>query len=114
VDFGYGYGNLQPQHQQQQQQQQRAVNASRMKLAERAEAQIAQLGSLFQQMASLVVEQSETIQRIEDDVENGLVDTKEGHRHLTDYYERSKGNRGVILKVFALLAFFILLFLWWF
>ena len=65
-------------------------------------------------MAALVVEQSETISRIEDDVENGLVDTKEGHKHLLDYYERSKGNRSMILKIFALLAFFVILFLWFF
>ena len=59
------------------------------------------------------MEQSETIARIEDDVESGLTDTKEGHKHLTEYYERSKGNRGMIIKVFFLLAFFILLFMWW-
>lgn len=95
-------------------QHQSSRSTSRLKLAERAEAQIAQMGALFQQMASLVVEQSETISRIEDDVENGLVDTKEGHRHLNEYYERSKGNRGMILKIFALLVFFIVLFVWWF
>jgi len=101
--------------QQQQQQQLHAPaqrNTARVRLAERAEAQIAQMGALFQQMAALVVEQSETISRIEDDVENGLVDTKEGHKHLLDYYERSKGNRSMILKIFALLAFFVILFLW--
>ena len=99
---------------QMQQQAPQQKSLTRFKLAEKAEAQIAQMGQLFQQMASLVVEQSETISRIEDDVENGLTDTKEGHRHLTDYYERTKGNRGMIVKVFCLLAFFILLFCWFF
>lgn len=89
-------------------------SSMRLKVAQRAEAQIAQMGALFQQMASLVVEQSETISRIEDDVENGLVDTKEGHKHLVKYYELSKSNRSMILKVFALLVFFVLLFCWFF
>jgi len=111
---GGGVGVAAITHQQQQLNAPAQRNTARVRLAERAEAQIAQMGALFQQMAALVVEQSETISRIEDDVENGLVDTKEGHKHLTDYYERSKGNRSMILKIFALLAFFVILFLWFF
>lgn len=109
-----GFMQQEQQHHVQQLQQQPAHQKSQMrfKLAEKAEAQIAQMGQLFQQMASLVVEQSETISRIEDDVENGLVDTKEGHKHLTDYHELSKGNRGMIIKIFLLLVAFILLFCW--
>eukprot|EP00981_Chlorochromonas_danica_P001811 scaffold385_cov182-Ochromonas_danica.AAC.10 len=71
-------GDLQ---QQQQQQQQRYVRKDdfRLRAAEKVESSIRQMGELFSQMASLVAEQGETISRIEDDVEEGLINTKEAH-----------------------------------
>jgi len=86
---------------------------SRLKKAQKIEASIAQMGQLFTQMASLVMEQSETIARIEDDVEEGLVDTKAAHESMTSLNEVTKGNRAMIFKVFAILIFFIFLFLVW-
>jgi syntaxin 5 len=71
------------------------------------------MGQLFAQMATLVSEQSEVITRIEDDVEAGLQDTLEAQGHLQTVYEITKGNRGLILKIFALLVVFIFLFLVW-
>ena len=71
------------------------------------------MGRLFSQMATLVLEQSETLSRIEDDVEIGLSDTKEAHVSMTNLYEITKGNRGMIIKIFLLLIFFIFLFLVW-
>ena len=50
---------------------------TRLKAAEKVEGSIAQMGQLFSQMATLVQEQSETISRIEDDVESGLENTVE-------------------------------------
>jgi t-SNARE complex subunit (syntaxin) len=72
-----------------------------------------QMGQLFAQMATLVSEQSEVIQRIEDDVESGLVDTLEAQGHIQQVYDITKGNRSMILKIFALLVVFIFLFLVW-
>ena len=59
------------------------------------------------------MEQSETIARIEDDVEVGLTETQEAHKSMERFYEITKGNRGMIIKIFALLIFFIFLFLVW-
>lgn len=86
---------------------------SRLKSAEQVEKSIAQMGYLFSQMATLVMEQSETIARIEDDVEVGLEDTKDAHASMEQFYEISKGNRSIIIKVFLLLVFFLFLFLVW-
>ena len=72
------------------------------------------MGKLFIQMASLVKEQSATITRIEDDVESGLQDTNEAHESMMKLYDITKGNRSMILKIFALLIFFIFLFLYYF
>tara|TARA_B110000090_G_C12946560_1_gene279448 strand:- start:131 stop:349 length:219 start_codon:yes stop_codon:yes gene_type:complete len=60
-----------------------------------------------------VLEQGEQLANIEDDVENGLDETKMAHKEMEYFQEISKGNRGVILKIFALLIFFAVLFLWW-
>jgi syntaxin 5 len=89
--------------------------SSRMRVqgAEKVEKAIHQMGHLFTQMATLVMEQSETLARIEDDVEIGLTDTKEGHTSMENLYEITKGNRSMIFKIFILLIFFIFLFLVW-
>jgi hypothetical protein len=100
-------------HMMEQTQLERTRNDSRLQNAEKVEAAIAQMGRLFSQMASLVLEQSETLARIEDDVEIGLTDTQEAHKSMERFYEITKGNRGMIIKIFALLVFFILVFLVW-
>jgi len=61
----------QPAFLQQSQIQQPMTSRDRLKGAQKVEATIAQMGQLFTQMASLVLEQGETITRIEDDVEIG-------------------------------------------
>jgi syntaxin 5 len=71
------------------------------------------MGQLFSQMATLVSEQSEVIARIEDDVETGLVDTVEASESMDKFYAITKGNRGMIFKIFALLIFFVFLFMVW-
>ena len=63
-------------------------------------------------MSTLVLQQSEVITRIEDDVEAGHAETSEAHESMVYFYEITKGNRALILKVFALLVFFIILFLY--
>ncbi len=71
------------------------------------------MGQLFLQMANLVKEQSSVINRIEDDVEVGLQDTTEAHDSIIRLYDITKGNRSLIFKIFALLIFFMFLFLVW-
>lgn len=74
---------------------------------------VRQMGQLFAQMATLVSEQGETLARIEDDVEAGLQETLQAQGHLQTVFDITKGNRGLILKIFGLLVFFIFLFLVW-
>lgn len=64
-------------------------------------------------MATLVMEQSETISRIEDDIEVGLQETEKAHTYMEKFYEISKGNRSMIIKIFLLLIILIFLFLVW-
>lgn len=57
--------------------------------------------------------QSETISRIEDDVEIGWTETQEAHKSMTYVYELTKNNRKLIFQIFGLLMFFTLVFLVW-
>ena len=84
----------------------------RLKKAEQVEAAIAQMGSLFSQVAFMVFEQGEVLTRIEDDVENGLEEVKAGHAQMERFYELSKGSRGTILILSGVMAVFIIFFLY--
>jgi t-SNARE complex subunit (syntaxin) len=71
------------------------------------------MGELFSKMANLVMEQSEKIANIEDDVESGLDNTLQAEQHVHTAYEITKGNRSVIIKIFAILLVCIVIFLYW-
>lgn len=85
---------------------------SRLKGAEKVEAALAQMGSLFSQVASMVVEQGEVLTRIEDDMENGLEEVKLGHQQMEKFWEISKQGRGVILTLVAVTVLFVVFFLY--
>lgn len=63
-------------------------------------------------MANLVMAQGETVTRIEDDVESGLMETKEAHKSMESFYEITKGNRSMILKIFAIMIFFTFVYVY--
>lgn len=62
----------------------------------------------FTKMSSLISQQGEVLERIEDDVEAAAGDIDAGHDELVKVYGMTKGNRGLILKVFGILIFLIL------
>ncbi|KAK1758339.1 integral membrane protein sed5 [Echria macrotheca] len=76
---------------------------------EAIEATINELGSIFGQLASMVSEQSEMIQRIDANTED-VVDNVEGaQKELLKYWGRVSGNRWLIAKMFGVLMIFFLL-----
>jgi len=86
----------------------RRETAARLEQARNAERTLANLGTVFSKMADLVVSQGETIEKVEDDVEAARVDVNAGHDEIQKLYGITKGNRGLILKVFGILIFFII------
>ena len=42
-----------------------------------------------------------------DDVENAYMDINDGQNELVKVYGMTKGNRGLIIKIFCILLFFI-------
>jgi syntaxin 5 len=70
---------------------------------EAIERTINELGGIFGQLATMVSEQSEMIQRIDANTED-VVDNVEGaQRELMKYWTRMSGNRWLIAKMFGVL-----------
>ncbi|KAI9904424.1 hypothetical protein N3K66_000953 [Trichothecium roseum] len=76
---------------------------------EAIESTINELGGIFGQLAQMVSEQSEMIQRIDANTED-VVDNVEGaQRELLKYWSRVSSNRWLIAKMFGVLMIFFLL-----
>ncbi|KAN0074162.1 t-SNARE [Elaphomyces granulatus] len=76
---------------------------------EAIERTINELGGIFGQLAAMVSEQSEMIQRIDANTED-VVDNVEGaQRELMKYWSRMSGNRWLVAKMFGVLMIFFLL-----
>jgi syntaxin 5 len=75
---------------------------------EAIEKTIGELGSIFGQLATMVSEQSDMIQRIDANTED-VVDNVDGaQRELLKYWSRVSGNRWLIAKMFGVLMIFFL------
>mmetsp|Transcript_29837 Transcript_29837/g.79681 ORF Transcript_29837/g.79681 Transcript_29837/m.79681 type:complete len:101 (-) Transcript_29837:7-309(-) len=67
---------------------------------------VEKLSEVFTRFGALVVEQGETIRIIDRDIEEASMEVEEGHRHVGKTYAITKGNRSVIIKVFATILIF--------
>ena len=84
------------------------INA-RGEAIEAIERTINELGGIFGQLATMVSEQSEQIQRIDQNTDD-VVDNVEGaQRELMKYWSRVSGNRWLVAKMFGVLMVFFLI-----
>jgi hypothetical protein len=95
-------------HTQIQMRQQKRQTQQRLDEARQAESMLGELGQLFGKMSTLISQQGETLEKIEDDVECALVDVTAGQEELTKLYSIKKGNRPLIIKTFSILIFLII------
>ena len=100
-------------HQKQQQQMLLMEQASRRRLehAQNLESEIGNLGDMFSRFSSLVAQQAEVVERLDDDVEIARMTVDAGHASLSDAQRVISGNRGLILKVFGLILVFTFIFI---
>lgn len=77
---------------------------------ETIEATINEVGNLFSQLATMVTEQGEQIQRIDQNVEDIDMNISGAQRELLKYYAHISNNRWLFLKIFGVMLFFF--FLW--
>jgi hypothetical protein len=73
------------------------------------ESTINEVGGLFQQLATMVQEQGEVIQRIDDNVDDVALNIGGAQRELMKYYKNVSSNRWLMLKIFGVLIVFFLL-----
>lgn len=79
----------------------------RLEAARQAEKSLAELTTMFSKMSNLIHSQGETLVKIEDDVEAAMDHVEAGREEVVKLYEWTKGNRSLIVKVFAILIFFV-------
>jgi len=84
---------------------------SRSTAIESIESTIAELGQIFQQLANMVAEQRETVQRIDADTIDIASNVSGAQRELLKYYASISSNRWLMLKVFGILIVFFLVFI---
>ncbi|CAF9903723.1 MAG: cis-Golgi t-SNARE syntaxin [Alectoria fallacina] len=70
---------------------------------------INELGGVFGQLASMVSEQGEQIQRIDANTEDVVDNVQGAQRELMKYWSRVSGNRWLVAKMFGILMIFFLL-----
>jgi syntaxin 5 len=80
---------------------------SRSTAIESIETTIAELGQIFNQLAHMVAEQRETVQRIDADTFDIASNVGGAQRELLKYYSSISSNRWLMLKVFGVLIVFV-------
>ncbi|THH06351.1 hypothetical protein EW145_g4150 [Phellinidium pouzarii] len=106
AEEGYGNGNG-PYAQMQLVDQQDDYIQQRSTAIESIESTIAELGQIFSQLATMVAEQRETVQRIDADTFDIASNVSGAQRELLKYYANISSNRWLMLKVFGVLIVFM-------
>jgi len=76
---------------------------------EAIERTINELGGIFTQLAGMVAEQGEMLQRIDANTEDVVDNVQGAQRELLKYWSRVQGNRWLVAKMFGVLMIFFLL-----
>ncbi|KAI8999331.1 t-SNARE [Gaertneriomyces semiglobifer] len=83
---------------------------SRSQAIESIEATIAELGQIYQNFASMIASQRQMVQRIDENVLDIEMNVTGAHSQLLKYYHNISSNRWLMIKVFAVLLVFFLIF----
>ena len=73
------------------------------------EQDIEKLSGMFHHLAVMIKQQGELTQRIDQNLNMASEDLDGGQRELRKLWENTKGNTGLILKIFGVLAIFIII-----
>jgi len=110
-----GSGPSSSSHHQQSQQmelvdQRDAYITERASTMETIESTIVELGSIFQQLATMVKEQEEQVMRIDSNVETSELNIEAAHGEILKYFQGITSNRWLMVKIFLLLIVFFVVF----
>lgn len=73
------------------------------------ESTIHELGGIFAQLAEMVTQQGEMIQRIDANTDDVVSNVSGAQRELLKYWSRVSSNRWLVVKMFGVLMIFFLL-----
>ena len=90
-------------------QQDRYLN-SRAEALQNVESTINELSTIFTQLAQMVAEQGETAIRIDDNMDQTMINVDNAQNSLLKYLNRVQSNRWLIMKIFFVLALFLVIF----
>ncbi|KAL3633459.1 Syntaxin-32 [Castilleja foliolosa] len=109
---------LQQQQQQQQQNQQQQLvplqdsyMQSRAEALQNVESTIHELGNIFNQLATLVSQQGEIAIRIDENMDDTVANVEGAQGALLKYLNSISSNRWLMIKIFFVLIFFLMIFL---
>jgi syntaxin 5 len=71
---------------------------------------IVELGGIFKQLATMIKEQEEQIQRIDSNVDDVELNVNEAHSELLKYFQSVTSNRWLMIKIFIVLIVFFVIF----
>jgi syntaxin 5 len=83
--------------------QQSQYMQQRSNAVEAIESTIQELGGIFSQLATMVAEQRETVQRIDANTEDVAINVSGAQRELLKYYARVSSNRWLMIKCFGII-----------
>ncbi|TYZ64282.1 hypothetical protein PybrP1_013115 [[Pythium] brassicae (nom. inval.)] len=83
---------------------------TRYQNAVQVESTIVEITGMYTRMATMVAEQGEILERIDDHMDIAAENVRDAESELLKYYNMVQGNRSLILKIFAILLLMIFLF----
>ncbi|CAH1159606.1 unnamed protein product [Phaedon cochleariae] len=83
---------------------------SRAETMQNIESTIVELGGIFQQLAHMVKEQEEMVERIDTNVQDAGMNIDAAHAQIVKYFKSVSSNRWLIIKIFGVLIFFFIFF----
>lgn len=107
---GYGGPRHRGQQSMQMVEQQDNYIKSREETMHNIESTIVELSGIFQQLAHMVKEQEEQVQRIDSNVDDTALNVEAAHGELLKYFQSVTSNRWLMIKVFLVLIVFFIVF----
>lgn len=83
---------------------------TRAETMQNIESTIVELGGIFQQLAHMVKEQEEMVERIDTNIQDVELNVEAAHGEIVKYFQSISSNRWLMIKIFAVLILFFIFF----
>ncbi|XP_058181864.1 syntaxin-31 [Rhododendron vialii] len=90
---------------------QESYSQSRAVALQNVESTISELGGIFTHLATMVAHQGELAIRIDDNMEESLANVEGARSSLLRHLNQISSNRWLMIKIFAILIFFLMVFI---